>query len=239
MRLAFDLDGVLADLHTPFVKAALEPFPELEPAAVQSGDAAHPDDGSDDGDVPPVLPGLNLTRKQSDAVWRHLAAIENFWESLAEVEPGAIAQLAKLSEERRWEVLFITSRPTSNGRTVQRQSQRWLEARGFPLPSVFVVHGSRGRIAAALDIDVVIDDRADNCLDVVLESKAGALLLWRGTEDTVPVSARRLGIAPVLSVERVLEALVEAELTANGGSMLDPLRRLFGLKTRASSPLIR
>lgn len=239
MRIAFDLDGVLADLHTPFVRTALDLFPDLEPAVVQSGDAARPDEEPGDGDVPPVLPGLNLTRRQSDVVWRHVAGIENFWESLRELEPGAIAGLAKVADERGWEVLFITSRPTSTGRTVQRQSQRWLEAHGFPLPSVFVVHGSRGRIAAALAIDVVIDDRADNCLDVVLESKAGALLLWRGGMEAVPVSARRLGIAPVPSVARVIEALVEAERTADGGSLLDPLRRLFGLKTRASSPLIR
>jgi len=241
MRIAFDLDGVLADLHTPFVRTALRLFPELEPAVVEAGDAAASasDEESEDDDVPPVLPGLNLTRRQSDVVWRHLANTENFWESLGEIENGAIARLATLADERRWEVLFITSRPRSTGRTVQRQSQRWLQERGFPLPSVYVVHGSRGRVADALAIDVVVDDRADNCLDVVLESKAGALLLWRSPMDAVPVSARRLGIAAVPTVDRVLDALVEAERSSDGGTLLDRLRRLFGLKTRSSSPLIR
>lgn len=240
MRIAFDLDGVLADLHTPFVKTALRLFPELEPSVVESGDAAGaPDGDTDDTEIPPVLPGLNLTRRQSDTVWRHLANTENFWETLDEIESGAIGRLAALADDRGWEVLFITSRPTSTGRTVQRQSQRWLEARGFPLPSVYVVHGSRGRIADALAIDVVVDDRADNCLDVVLESKAGALLVWRGRMEAVPVSARRLGIAAVPTVDRVLGALVEAERASDGGTLLDRLRRLFGLKTRSSSPLIR
>jgi hypothetical protein len=240
MRIAFDLDGVLADLHTPFVRTALRLFPELEPAAVESGDPAGgtaADDTPDD-DVPPVLPGLNLSRRQSDVVWRHLANTENFWETLDELESGAIAKLAALADERGWEVLFITSRPKSTGRTVQRQSQRWLQDRGFPMPSVYVVHGSRGRIADALAIDVVVDDRADNCLDIVLESKAGALLLWRGNLAAVPVSAKRLGIAVVPTVSRVLEALVEAERASDGGSLLDRLRRLFGLKGR-SSPLAR
>lgn len=241
MRIAFDLDGVLADLHTPFVRTAVELFPELEPTKVEGGDPAAsadvPADGADD-DVPPVLPGLNLNRRQSDAVWRRLAATENFWESLEELEPGAIAKLAALADERRWEILFITSRPRSTGRTVQRQSQRWLERMGFPLPSVYVVHKSRGRVADALAIDVVIDDRADNCLDVVLESKAGAVLLWRSDMATVPVAAKRLGIAAVPSVARVLEALVEAD-RAPDGSVLDRLRSLFGLKSRSASPLIR
>ncbi|ODS54454.1 MAG: hypothetical protein ABS36_11165 [Acidobacteria bacterium SCN 69-37] len=241
MRIAFDLDGVLADLHTPFVRAAIRLFPDLEASVVESGDPAGetPGDEADDDDVPPVLPGVNLTSRQSAAVWRHLAGTEDFWEGLDEIEPGAIARLAALADERRWEILFITSRPTSVGRTVQRQTQRWLQDRGFPLPSVYVVHGSRGRIADALAIDVVIDDRADNCLDVVLESRAGALLVWRGALTSVPASTKRLGIAVVPTVARVLEALVEAERAADGGDLLDRLRRLFGLKPRASSPLVR
>lgn len=237
MRIAFDLDGVLADLHSHFVRAALTLYPELEPATVESGDPAGESDRQD-SDVPPVLPGVNLSRRQSDAVWRHLASIEDFWESLEEIESGAIARLAEVADARRWEVLFITSRPRSAGRTVQRQSQRWLEARGFPLPSVYVVHGSRGRIADALAIDVVVDDRADNCLDIVLESKAGALLVWRGDMAAVPGSTRRLGIAVVPTVAGVLDALIAAEKAA-GGTLLDRLRGMFGLKPRSSSPLIR
>jgi hypothetical protein len=212
----------------------------LEPAVVESGDPAGnaTSDDTQDNDVPPVLPGLNLTRRQSDVVWRHLAETENFWETLDEIESGAIAKLASVADERGWEVLFITSRPRSTGRTVQRQSQRWLVDRGFPMPSLYVVHGSRGRIADALAIDVVVDDRADNCLDIVLESKASALLLWRGDMAAVPVSAKRLGIAVVPTVGRVLDALVEAERAADGGSLLDRVRRLFGLKPR-TSPLAR
>jgi len=76
---------------------------------------------------------------------------------------------------------------------------------------------------------VVVDDRPDNCLDVVLESKAGALLVWRGGEATVPASARRLGIAVVPTVARVLEALVDADRVDGQGSLLDRLRAMFGL----------
>jgi hypothetical protein len=101
------------------------------------------------------------------------------------------------------------------------------------------VHGSRGRIADALAIDVVVDDRPDNCLDIVLESKAGALLVWRGPQSTVPVSAKRLGIAVVPTVAAVLDALVEAERASDGGGFLDRLRRLFGVKTKPASPLMR
>jgi hypothetical protein len=97
------------------------------------------------------------------------------------------------------------------------------------------VHGSRGRVADALALDVVIDDRPDNCLDVVLESKAGSVLVWRGSEATVPVSARRLGIAVVPSVARVFEALVLTDTKEGDGSLLQRLRAFFGLRTRTTT----
>ena len=156
----------------------------------------------------------------------------DFWEGLDEIEAGAIARLAAFADEQRWEVLFITSRPRSAGRTVQRQSQRWLERCGFPLPSVYVVHGSRGRIAAALNLDVVFDDRPENCLDVVLELKAGGVLVWRGEAHTVPSSAKRLGIAVVPTVAACLDALLEADQSGQERGFLDRLRGLLGLRTQ-------
>lgn len=246
MRIAFDLDGVLADLHAPFVRAAIQIFPELDQTVIASADIgaspsqseAGTDEAAPDADASPPQ-DVPLTRRQSNAVWKHLTAQEDFWESLGEIEPGAIARLAALADERRWEVLFITSRPHSAGRTVQRQSQRWLERCGFQLPSVYVVHRSRGRIAEALAIDIVVDDRPENCLDVVLESKAGAILVWRGEMVTVPASARRLGIAAAPTVAAALDAIVEAEEAGGGGAVLDRLRRLFGLRTSPASTLRR
>jgi hypothetical protein len=248
MRIGCDLDGVLADLHRAFADAALQAFPEIDPQAVAAPDV---------GASPPVEPEpsaagqpeaiappheadkrkLPLTGSQVDSVWSTLCATPDFWESLREIEPGIIGRLAELADAHQWEVLFLTSRPPAAGRTVQRQSQRWLERCGFPLPSVYVVHGSRGRIADALALDVVIDDRADNCLDVVLESKARAILVWRGDATSVPRSARRLGIGVAPTVAACLEVLVEAGRTADAGDgFMQRLRRLLGLQTHTKGP---
>lgn len=247
MRIAFDLDGVLADLHTAFTQVALTLFPELDRAAISAQDAgASPP--ADDAEAetaeaeishPGSLVGVPVSRRQSDAIWKHISGIENFWHGLGEIESGAIARLAAIADERRWEVLFITSRPSSAGATVQRQSQRWLQEMGFPLPSVYVVHGSRGRVAQALSLDVVVDDRPDNCLDVVLESKAGAVLIWRESQAASPRSAKRLGIAVSPTVEACLATLIEAEASAAEDSLLDRMRRLFGLKTRSAATVLR
>src|SRR5262249_36074451 len=131
--------------------------------------------------VPP-LSRLNMSSRQQRKLWHHVESIENFWQTLNETEPGIVARLAAVATERRWEVIFLTKRPESAGATAQVQSQRWLESKGFLLPSVYVVQGSRGRIAAALHLDIVIDDRPENCLDVVVDSTARAILIWREDE---------------------------------------------------------
>ena len=123
MRIGFDLDGVLADLHTAFVQAAIRLFPELDPAAIGSGDvgSSPPVDAEPATDETATPAGdVAMTRHQTDAVWNHLESVENFWETLDEHEPGAIKRLFALAEERRWEIIFITSRPHSAGVTVQR-----------------------------------------------------------------------------------------------------------------------
>lgn len=243
MRLGCDLDGVLGNLHGAFVATAVELFPDLDQAAIDAPTVgASPPEPPRSADQPPsapsVEPDIVVSPRQTDAIWRRLSSIPDFWETLDEIESGAIARLHALAEERRWEVIFLTSRPSSAGRTVQRQTQRWLERRGFALPSVFVVHGSRGRIAESLELDVVIDDRPENCLDVVLESKAAAVLVWRGPEANVPISARRLGISVAPSVLTCLSTLEEAERSREG-SLVARLRRLFGLRPAANALLRR
>jgi hypothetical protein len=114
------------------------------------------------------------------------------------------------------------------------QSQRWLEARGFPLPSVFVVHGSRGRIADSLGLDVVVDDRPENCFDVVVDSRARAILVWRVDENELPANVKRLDIRLVHSVDECLAFL--SKIDGFSRAKPDIVSRLmvrFGLKEQA------
>jgi len=239
MRIAFDLDGVLADLHRTFVATALELFPELDATALSSPQAgASPPTGVPGSEAPgePEEASLKLSPRKQSAVWRHFGTVENFWETLVEIESGAIRRLATIAQERKWEVIFLTSRPYAPGSTVQRQSQAWLDRMGFPMPSLFVVQTSRGRIAEALEIDVVVDDRPENCLDVALESKARAILVWRGSPDKVPPATKRLGIGVVHTVAACLDLLIKADEDAQTPEdLMQRLRRLLGLvpKTKA------
>jgi hypothetical protein len=244
MRIGCDLDGVLADLNRAFTMVALRRYPHLDVSTVTAADVTAAAPGADDeetagtGEAPALqetVP-LPLNRRQMDETWQELCAVTDFWETLEEIEEGAIRRLAALAEAQLWEVVFLTSRPRTAGRLVQRQSQRWLDRKGFPFPSVYVVHKSRGRIADALGLDIVIDDRPENCLDVALESKARAILVWRGPTASVPASAKRLGIGVVPTVEACFDLLVEAEQsTATSTDFVQRLKRLLGLGPRPAS----
>lgn len=181
--------------------------------------------------VVPAVQNLSMTGRQERRLWHHVETIENFWETLEELEPDLIGRLAVLANARRWEIIFLTKRPKTVGATAQVQTQRWLESKGFRLPSVYVVQGSRGRIAAALGLDIVVDDRPENCLDVVLDSSARAILVWRDDVKYLPTAARRLGIGVVKSVGECLDILAEVDTTAVAQpGVVERLKRMFGLK---------
>jgi len=237
MRLGFDLDGTLADLHGALAREAAALFPDLDPASLPQSIAPTADPLQPGGEEPPAQEATlwprSLTSRQQRELWKVACARVNFWEELDEIEPGSLTRLFRLVQERRWEVIFLTSRPESKGDTAQAQSHRWLIAHGFTAPSVFVVHGSRGKIAAALALDVLVDDRPENCLDVAIDSTARAILVWRGDEGKVPGSARQLGIGSVGSIHEcldILEALDRPDTESLG--MVERLKRLLGLKPR-------
>jgi hypothetical protein len=250
MRLACDLDGVLADMESAIVEVAERLFgPEVDhgkqpAAAAGTLDSTLPADADaqqiaqtahvPDAAATPLEKVAQsttfraLTPRQQRTLWRKIGETDNFWESLDEIEQGSIARLAMLTRERRWEVIFITQRPDSAGDPTQVQTQRWLARHGFDFPSVYVIRGSRGKVAAALHLDVVIDDRPENCLDVVVDSKAQAILIWRGDENAPLVAnARRLGIEVMASVMACLEKFAGDEDAANAAKpgLLERLKR--------------
>lgn len=224
LRVAFDVDGVLADMDGELARHMQELFGSTDP--VRSGESVT-------GGVPATRP--NLSMRQLRRLWRHVQGVENFWGTLPEIEPGIVARVGAVAAELRWEVIFLTKRPESAGETAQIQTQRWLQSKGFALPSVFVVRGSRGRIASALALDVVVDDRLDNCLDVIADSKARAILVRRNGADRLPASAQRMGVDVVRSVAECLDVLAGVEGGKERGGIVSRVMRALGRKQTANA----
>jgi hypothetical protein len=175
-----------------------------------------------------AAPTASEQRRRRDLVWQAIEETTDFWTSLQPLEPRAVARLHALSLQHRWEVFFITQRPATSGDTVQRQTQRWLVAQGFDLPSVLVISGSRGAAAAALRLDYHVDDSPRNCIEVKAQSGAKPLLVVEPTDETTVVGARKLGIGTASGISRCLEILDQASLARTQPTLLDRLAKLVG-----------
>jgi hypothetical protein len=243
-RVAFDLDGTIADMHVVLRREAERLFGAsklaraVEPAgsAAAANDAVEGSGDKKDGsskESKSAMSELHLTSRQQMQLWEHVRTIENFWSGLPEMEPGIVARIAQTAAQRRWEVIFLTTRPLVAGETVQIQSQRWLAAHGFQYPSVFVVQRSRGKIAEALELDAVVDDRPENCLDVAVDSKAKPILIWAGDESAIPPGAKRLGVRVVVSISEALELLVKIDDSKNEPTVVRSIKKFFGKETTA------
>lgn len=242
LRVGFDLDGTVADMYSALHREALVlfgdkalrkvPYQTSKPQGVPGEqNNKQPEDTPKPEDAPittEAMRELHLTGRQQMQLWDHVKKIENFWSTLPELEPGIIARIGKAAVERRWEVIFLTTRPATAGELVQMQSQRWLEAHGFRYPSVYVVRRSRGKIADALALDAFVDDRPENCLDIVVKSKAKVILVWHGNLADVPAGAKALGVQPVLTISEAMLLLEKLDDVRSKPGFMRSLKRALG-----------
>jgi len=228
LRVAFDMDGVLSDFSGAYheIEARLfggktEPSPpqDEDGGPVSTADAA-------------ISEGIKRERRRRAAVWDVIRTTDNFWIGLRPIEPHAVRRLKTLAIEHRWEVFFITQRPSTIGDTVQRQTQRWLCEQGFDLPSVLVLPGSRGPAAATLSLNYYVDDSATNCVDLTADSHARSILILDDADATARATARRLGIATARSIGVALDILQSASAAQSRPDVLGNLVRLVGWKQK-------
>lgn len=199
LRLGFDIDGVLANFRAAFRASAIR----IVHGDVEDFDPSDPPEGDS-----PLSPD-NVRR-----VWDHIAKTSNWWMELDAYEPDQIARLYSLTRAAGWEVFFLTKRPPSAGDSVQFQTQWWIERFGFYLPSVLTVPGSRGDVANALRLDLLVDDQLMNCVEVVSASPTKAILMQR-THDTAArdnATSRGIGVVSTLAdaigvIERLQDLL--------------------------------
>ncbi|RPI56292.1 MAG: hypothetical protein EHM55_05470 [Acidobacteria bacterium] len=241
LRIAFDMDGTLADLSSAY--AAIEdqifgaegaeherPAPEAreEEQHVKEGDPP-----PDAGEVQKKVIGRRAARggyRHRDRVWRAIEATPDFWTLLKPIDGDAIRRLNRLTAEHKWEVFFVTQRPATAGGTVQWQTHKWLVEHGFDMPSVIPLSGGRGRAASALQLDYLVDDTPQNCVDVLSDSSTRAILLVDSDDSIAASSARRLGIGTAGDINEVLDLLVQATAARTNPSLFEKLRKLVGWK---------
>jgi hypothetical protein len=235
LRVGFDLDGVVADFRTAFLDLAAA---HLGPEAIRKPSAPLPDVDA-------------VSAADAKRVWKIITETQNWWLGVRPYEPAQIARLYQLARRFRWEVSFLTSRLPTAGDSVQFQSQAWLETYGFYLPAVVTVPGSRGEIANALRLDVVIDDQFLNCLEVIGASQAKAMLMLQMGDSSgrnLEQQAADRGIGVVHTLEEAIGVLMNLQdiLPQRRGSVMrlaewfrrkQPESHVLPMNPRASRPI--
>lgn len=206
LRVAFDVDGVLADFQTAF-RAVAARFTRRTTTEHWNPESIR-----------------GLTSREVNRAWAEIARMPQWWLGLEPYEADEIVRLYQKARERRWEVYFVTTRPPSAGETTQFQTQWWLETHGFHLPAVITVPGSRGELANALRLDVLVDDRLMNCLEVIAGSRTKAIHVLRENDVAGREQALQSGIAVVGTLRETIDALDELEIAMR--SARGPLTRL-------------
>ena len=215
LRLGIDVDGVVADFRSAF-RALAERELGIAPDDVEA----------------------ELSKTQVERLWKSVGATINWWVDIPAYEPDQIERLYKEARRGRWEVFFMTSRPASAGDTVQLQTQVWLERFGYYLPSVLTAPGgARGELARSLRLDLALDDRVVNCMEIISASNSKALMVMREAgEPSARESAESRGIGVVTTFADALDAIERLEqLLSTRRGRLVRLSEWFQVKKDAAA----
>lgn len=149
-RLGVDIDGVLANFFIGYENLIVE----------IAGEDKFPKDT-----LPPTWnwpEHYGYSKEIVAEAWKRIKTSEDFWLGLPAL-PGADQFLQRLSATKH-EVYFITDRPGNNP---QWQSANWLWVGGYEHAAVIVTGGQlKSVIANALQLDVFIDDKPGNIMDL-------------------------------------------------------------------------
>lgn len=164
-RIGIDVDGVLSNFNYNYAKILTElsgiPFPDFrtcEPNTWFYDRAA------------------GVSKAVETAAWDKIKSNDYFWMDLLAYSgvPEFLWKLAMTADHQ--DIYFITNRM---GSRALHQTRLWLKWHGWSDPDCNVLlSGKKGAAAVALDLDVYLDDKTENCEDVVRESPKTSCFMY-------------------------------------------------------------
>ncbi len=180
MRVGIDVDGVLADFNTSYRNLIHQlceiRLPEISPTYPNSWH---------------WVKDVGVPNSVENAAWDRIKDTkEQFWANLKDIDPNVGTFLNWAS----WlpfnvELYFITSRV---GSSAKNQTERWIMEHGWghnlPAPTV-LISSEKGMCARALKLTHYIDDKTENCADVISYSPNTVVFMpkrpWNGNVEGV------------------------------------------------------
>ena len=158
MTLGFDIDGVLADFITPFLRLLQERTrcDAIDPASITDPNFMHH----------PFL--------TNEIIMECMEAVSynpDFWRALAPLpSPEQWLALDKLSRDHQ--IVFITHRWVRETYDIHRVTCDWLSSHGVSEPVVHFTQDKKSLLVKELNIELFVDDRHENCEDVATATDA-------------------------------------------------------------------
>jgi hypothetical protein len=186
LRIGFDIDGVLANFNPAYIRLLNEIEGKNAPL-----DYA-PQQWNYEAD-------LGFSPETSREAWKRIGQSKHFWRGLAPM--GQFSELNEINDENH-DIYFITARP---GKDVKFQTEQWLEEElNYYRPTV-LISALKGVCCYGLDLEVYIDDRLENILDVQGTSPSTrAYLITRSYNVNGNVLRRADSVLDVLRTEGLL-----------------------------------
>ena len=190
-RIGIDIDGVIANFYTAYENAVVE-----EAGGEDKFPARYPEI------LPPVWnwpEHYGYDKMITQRVWMKIKESRDFWTKLQRLPDAAI-----LVDSMPWaihDVYFITDRAGVNAK---QQTEIWLRERlGIMNPTVLVTP-NKGLSAAALRLDVYVDDKGENVLDVEKQSPGTHVyIIDRPYNEHFKAQRRVSGLKSVFELEKI------------------------------------
>jgi uncharacterized HAD superfamily protein len=170
MTLGFDIDGVLADFITPFLRL-LETrtgSAPIDPASITD---------------PNFMRHPFLTKEIIMECMEAASYDPEFWRALTPL-PSPTQWRALDSLSRRHQVVFITHRWVRDTYDIHRVTCDWLSRHGVSNPVVHFTQDKKSLLVKKLNVEFFVDDRHENCEDVATETDAAVFMPHRPYNQT-------------------------------------------------------
>ncbi len=164
MTVALDIDGVLADFISPFVRvleARSGGTVDLE-SVTDPNFAQYPSLSAD------MIRECIMAVSDSPKFWRDLSPLPN-------VEQWKL--LEGLSREER--LVFVTHRYERKHYSIHDVTCEWLRRQGVSQPVVYFTQDLKSKLVGKLGAKLFVDDRHENCRDVADNTDAIVLMPHR------------------------------------------------------------
>ena len=165
MLLGLDIDGVVADFLSPFLRFV----------AKKTGNGPIPAETITDFSFKqhPVL-----TEKIVEECMVAVSYDPEFWHHLSPLlSPAEWEALEALS--RKAELVFITHRYARETYDIGQVTSDWLHRQGISKPVVYCTQESKATLVERLGVKLFVDDRHENCQEVAEKTHATVLMPHR------------------------------------------------------------